>query len=772
VAALLLEVDGMKCGGCVRAVEQRLLAQPGVRQASVSLLNRTAWVGLDPALLAEADRDPAEGLIEALLAMGYQAHRREEQASTSAERAQQQSWWQRWQQLVVALLLLLVSAAGHLAEMGQLPLPWLAEIRVHALVATLALALPGRPILVRGLRSALAGAPGMDTLVGLGMASAYAASLVALIWPAVGWQCFFNEPVMLLGFVLLGRFLEERARFRTGRALQELARLQPDEALLVVGAGPEAITRPVRVGALRPGDRLRLLPGDRVPVDSRVLEGLSNLDVSSLTGEPLPQQVSAGSELAAGSLNLQAPLLLEVVRPGRDSAVARIIALVEQAQSRKGPIQGLTDRVAGRFSVAVMLLALATWLFWWLWGAQLWPQVLAAAPAAHTHGAHKSLGLAAETPFVLGLQLSIAVLVVACPCALGLATPAAITVGTGRAAKAGILFRGGDVIETAAALKTVFFDKTGTLSIGRPSLSALQAAQPGSDAAALVQLAASLEADTRHPLAHALLQRAQELELPLLVVQQPRTIPGDGLEGELQGYGRCRLGRPGWITASGVSFAPEQQRWLRDQEGRGATVVALSADQQLLALLAIEDPLRPDAPQALAELQAMGLRLGVLSGDRQGPVERLGEALGLRQEQLAWELLPQQKLERLQHGGARGPVAMVGDGINDAPALAAADLGIAVGTGTQIAMDTADLVVLGDHLTAIPEALRLARRTMAKVRQNLAWAFGYNLLVLPIAAGALLPGFGVVLSPPLAALLMALSSITVVVNALLLGGDV
>jgi Cu2+-exporting ATPase len=378
--------------------------------------------------------------------------------------------------------------------------------------------------------------------------------------------------------------------------------------------------------------------------------------------------------------------------------------------------------------------------------------------------------LSAETPFVLGLQLSIAVLVVACPCALGLATPAAITVGTGRAAKAGILFRGGDVIETAAAIKTVFFDKTGTLSIGRPSLSGLHPAQAGLDEAVLVQVAASLEADTRHPLAHALLQRAQELNLPLLSVLQPRTIAGAGLEGTLEGYGLCRLGRPGWIAAAGVDCLPEQEGWLQQQEARGATVVGLSADQQLLGWLAIEDPLRSDAPQALATLQAMGLRLGVLSGDRQGPVQRLGEALGLRPDQLAWELLPQQKLERLQHGGASGPVAMVGDGINDAPALAAADLGIAVGTGTQIAMDTADLVVLGDRLTAIPQALHLARRTMAKVRQNLAWAFGYNLLVLPLAAGVLLPGFGLVLSPPLAALLMALSSITVVVNALLLGG--
>ena len=760
----------MKCGGCVRAVEQRLLAQPGVRQASVSLLNRTAWVGLDPALRPPLGLDPADGLIEALAAMGYTAHRRvEQEGATAAERLQELGWWQRWRQLLVALLLVLVSAAGHLAELGQLPLPWLAEIRVHALVATLALALPGRPILVRGFRSALAGAPGMDTLVGLGMGSAYIASLVALIWPAVGWQCFFNEPVMLLGFVLLGRFLEERARFRTGRALQELARLQPDQALLLVGEGPQATTRPVRVGALRPGDRLRLLPGDRVPVDCRVLEGSSSLDVSSLTGEPLPLEVGAGAELAAGSLNLQAPLVLAVLRPGSESAVARIIALVEQAQSRKGPIQGLTDRVAGRFSVAVILLALATWLFWWLLGAQLWPQVLAAAPAAHAHGGHRSLGMGAETPFVLGLQLSIAVLVVACPCALGLATPAAISVGTGRAARAGILFRGGDVIEAAAGLKAVFFDKTGTLTVGRPSLTALNVVDAQLSAHTLVQLAASLEAETRHPLAHALLQRAQEQELALLPVQQVQTIPGDGLAGAVEGHGPCRLGRPGWIAATGAPLAPEHQAWLEEQEARGATVVALAAGRRLLGLLAMEDQLRSDAPEALGALTSMGYRLALLSGDRRAPVQRLGRALGLQEPQLAWELLPDQKLQRLEQARRSGAVAMVGDGINDAPALAAADLGIAVGTGTQIAMDTADLVVLGDRLTAIPQALKLARRTMAKVRQNLAWAFGYNLLVLPIAAGVLLPGFGVLLSPPLAALLMALSSITVVVNALLLG---
>jgi len=769
VAPLLLDVEGMKCGGCVRAVEQRLLAQPGVRQASVNLLNRTAWVGLDPDV-----QEPAQPLIEALAAMGYSAALRslddEDRPLSLAQRQQQFSWWQRWRQLMVALLLLVFSVSGHLAEAGQLPVAPLADIRLHALVATAALLLPGRPILVQGWRSAWAGAPGMDTLVGLGMGSAYLASLVALLWPAVGWQCFFNEPVMLLGFVLMGRFLEERARFRTGRALQELARLQPDQALLVLGSGSQARLETVRVGALRPGDRLRLLPGDRVPVDSRVLEGQSSLDVSSLTGEPLPLLAGVGQELAAGSLNLQAALELEVLRPGRESAVARIIALVESAQARKAPIQTLTDRVAGRFSIVVMLLALGTFLFWWLIGAQLWPQVLSAAPALHQHGGHRSLGLAAETPFVLGLQLSIAVLVVACPCALGLATPTAITVGSGRAARSGVLFRGGDVIEAASRLGTLFFDKTGTLTVGRPTVRAVTLADPGGTEATLIQLAASLEAQTRHPLAHALLQRAQQLELPLLEVSEASTLAGDGVQAQVIGHGLARVGRPAWLLQEGVAMAEEQRQWWSAQEEQGATVVAV-ATNQLLGLIALDDQPRGDAPEALAQLRSMGLQLGLLSGDRQAPVRHLASQLGLPQEELAWELLPQQKLARIDQarGASSGPVGMVGDGINDAPALAAADLGIAVGTGTQIAIDTADLVVLGDRLEAIPMALRLARLTMAKVRQNLIWAFGYNLVVLPIAAGVLLPGFGVVLSPPLAALLMAMSSITVVLNALLLG---
>jgi P-type Cu2+ transporter len=774
---LLLDVDGMKCGGCVRAVERRLLEQPGVSQASVNLVTRTAWIGLDPLQDTPAE-DPATALIASLRSLGFEAHRRDQSGldPSRGEREQQRRWRQEWRQLIVALSLMLVSVLGHLAQGGHLPpalmalpgVPRLGALGFHALVASVALLGPGRGILVRGARDAWQRTPSMDTLVGLGMGSAYLASLVAYLRPASGWPCFFNEPVMLLGFVLLGRFLEERARNRTGQALEQLVRLQPDSALLLLGDGPP---REVRVGGLRPGDRVRLLPGDRVPVDGEVVEGHSAVDVSSLTGEPLPLEAGPGSELMAGMLNLQAPLELEVRRTGPESTLARIIALVEQAQARKAPIQSLADRVAGRFSVAVLLLALATFVFWWQWGTRLWPQVLMGAG----HGAHGLLGAAATTPFSLALQLAIAVLVVACPCALGLATPTAITVGSGLAARSGLLFRGGDAIEMAARLESVLFDKTGTLTLGRPLVTAVLPAGGGDPAGAagdaLIQLAASLEQHTRHPLAHALMQEAQCRGLALAEVTDSRTQVGSGVEGRLPGQeGLSRVGRPGWLQQQGLPLPAELEPLLAQLESEGATVLLVASQAAVLGLVAVQDQPRADAAQALTDLGGMGLRLGVLSGDRREPVLQLGDRLGLPSSGLAWELDPQQKLEHILRWRQQGAVAMVGDGINDAPALAAADLGIAVGTGTQIAQDTADLVILGDRLESLVEALRLARRTLAKVKQNLLWAFGYNLIVLPIAAGALLPGFGLLLSPPLAALLMAVSSITVVVNALLLHG--
>ena len=748
----------MKCGGCVRSVERTLLDQPGVQRADVNLVSRAAWLDL-----AESEGS-VEAVLQALADRGFPARERslnQPLETPGSDDSAGQSWWRQWRQLMVALLLLLLSVLGHLSEAGRLSLPVIGSLPFHAALATVALIGPGRPILVGGVLAARSGAPSMDTLVGLGVGSAYLASLVALFWPQVGWPCFFNEPVMLLGFVLLGRFLEERARYRTGQALKQLAQLQPETARLLLDDGA---IREVRVGALRPGERVQLLPGDRVPVDGVVMQGHSAVDVSSLTGEPLPLEAEPGTELASGSLNLEAPLAMEVQRVGSETALARIIQLVEQAQARRAPIQGLADRVAGRFCYFVIGLALAAFLFWWLIGADLWPQVLeASAPGMMAHPMHHAgLGSGAETPIGLALQLAIAVLVVACPCALGLATPTVITVATGLAARRGWLFRGGDVLETAAGLDQVVFDKTGTLTLGRPLVTAIRADDPER----LLQLAASLEQTSRHPLAHALLQEAQRREIPLLPMSQVRNVTGEGLIGRLEDCGtEVRVGKPEWLQGTGLSWGEAFTTWQAKTEG---TLVAVAEADRLLGLVQIEDQLRSDVLTALQQLRKQGLQLAMFSGDREVAVRRLGQQLGFAESELGWQMRPEQKLARLEQLGRQRQVAMVGDGINDAPALAAADLGIAIGTGTQIAQDTADLVLLGDRLDNLPEALRLARRTLAKVRQNLTWAFGYNLIALPIAAGALLPSHGLLLSPPLAALLMALSSVTVVVNALAL----
>ena len=755
---VVLDVEGMKCGGCVRSVERTLLDQPGVQRADVNLVSRAAWLDL-----AESEGS-VEAVLQALADRGFPARERslnQPLETPGSDDSAGQSWWRQWRQLMVALLLLLLSVLGHLSEAGRLSLPVIGSLPFHAALATVALIGPGRPILVGGVLAARSGAPSMDTLVGLGVGSAYLASLVALFWPQVGWPCFFNEPVMLLGFVLLGRFLEERARYRTGQALKQLAQLQPETARLLLDDGA---IREVRVGALRPGERVQLLPGDRVPVDGVVMQGHSAVDVSSLTGEPLPLEAEPGTELASGSLNLEAPLAMEVQRVGSETALARIIQLVEQAQARRAPIQGLADRVAGRFCYFVIGLALAAFLFWWLIGADLWPQVLeASAPGMMAHPMHHAgLGSGAETPIGLALQLAIAVLVVACPCALGLATPTVITVATGLAARRGWLFRGGDVLETAAGLDQVVFDKTGTLTLGRPLVTAIRADDPER----LLQLAASLEQTSRHPLAHALLQEAQRREIPLLPVSQVRNVTGEGLIGRLEACGtEVRVGKPEWLQGMGLSWGEAFTTWQAKTEG---TLVAVAEADRLLGLVQIEDQLRSDVLTALQQLRKQGLQLAMFSGDREVAVRRLGQQLGFAESELGWQMRPEQKLARLEQLGRQRQVAMVGDGINDAPALAAADLGIAIGTGTQIAQDTADLVLLGDRLDNLPEALRLARRTLGKVRQNLTWAFGYNLIALPIAAGALLPSHGLLLSPPLAALLMALSSVTVVVNALAL----
>ncbi|WP_269609417.1 heavy metal translocating P-type ATPase [Prochlorococcus marinus] len=760
--SILLEVDGMKCGSCVQAVEKILKNDPNINNASVNLVTKTAFIEI------KEPKNSLTDVIKTLTSKGFPSRERDYQTiskNIELETNENQNLWNKWRQLIIATSLLILSGMGHLVEGQQLSFPLIGSLPFHASLATFALLGPGRSILNAGLKSAIIFTPTMDTLVSLGVLSAYVASIIALIWPKVGWPCFFNEPVMLLGFVLLGRFLEERARVNTGTALKELANLQPETANLILENNE---IREIRIGALRPGEKIQLLAGDRIPVDGLVIMGNSAIDVSSLTGESLPLEASPGVELPSGSLNLESTIILEVQKIGSETAIAKIISLVEEAQARKAPIQGLADKVAGIFCYGVTTLALMTFLFWWRIGTRIWPEVLEVSNSGlmQSHHLHEHLINTPQTPLGLSFQLSIAVLVVACPCALGLATPTVITVASGEAAKRGWLFKGGDVIEMASKISQICFDKTGTLTIGRPLVVGYWEYKE-STKDFMLSLAASIEQESRHPLAQAIIQEAYKKEIKLEKVSTSTTYAGKGLAGKICNLeGLIRVGTPEWIKSEGIEWNERIETNFQLSKGKAQSIVAVALENKLLGFFLIDDQLRKDAFLSINKLRSRGFSLSLFSGDRDSAVLSLGEKLGFSSNQIEWQMLPSDKLNKLNLLKNNGLVAMIGDGINDAPALAAADLGVAIGTGTQIAQDSADLVLLGENLEALPNALQLSKQAMLKIKQNLAWAFGYNLIALPIAAGLLLPSTGLLLSPPLAALLMALSSISVVFNAL------
>lgn len=856
----------MKCAGCVGAVERCLLQGPGVTGATVNLVTQVATVAYQPAVVTGDAL--AESLIETLTALGFPSQRRDRPKMAGSSAPQVSPLQQQGAQLGLAALLLLLSSLGHLNYFMELGWAWLDAIGFHWGLATAALVLC-RSILANGWQGLRQGFPNMNTLVSLGALSAYGASLVALLFPQLGWECFFDEPVMMLGFILLGRTLEQQARHRASQSLRQLLSLQPETAQVVVerqkpmvdaetvDAGEDATpTGPANTGPaslsllgqpvvsistdrLRLGERLRVLPGDRVPVDGRVIEGQSTVDESMLTGEfepvlkcpftgpcpepwpgdrlgqfslPLTADLTAdpGPDpdlaldrtgwVSAGSLNLSGPLILEVTRTGSETTLARIIDLVEAAQARKAPIQRLADRVAGYFSYGVMALALATFSFWYWLGTALWPQVLTPASTWMMGMNHVSLGMAVAgaaatlgeadpvtSPLLLSLKLAIAVLVIACPCALGLATPTAMLVGSSLGAEWGLLIRGGDVLERIEGIDTFVFDKTGTITTGHPQVADLwidpeawsalppevlreiDSATPASDPEALLLgLAASLEAGTRHPLGQAIAQAAAQRQCPQWPVERSFTEPGLGVAGWVDGW-PVRLGNHLWLERGSVVRSAALLAQDQALATQGKTLVTVALGDRALGLIALTDTLRPDAVTTLATLQHQGHAIRLLTGDRAPTARAIAAQLKLTPSQVTAEVLPAQKaaaIEQLQAAGHR--VAMVGDGINDAPALAQADIGIALRSGTEVAIETAQVVLMGDRLSDVAEVLRLSQATLGKIRQNLFWAFGYNLVALPVAAGVLLPQWGFALSPALAGALMALSSVSVVTNSLML----
>ncbi len=760
--SIQLNIKGMKCGGCVNTVENILKNSEGVENVSVNLLTESAYFEINKTT------SNIDEVLENLKQGGFPSKVYINDFSKKVNKVQlekKKKWINQWKKLNFALLLLFFSGLGHLAEGGFLNLPILGNLFFHAVLATLALLFPGREIVIKGFKSFLNNRPDMDSLVALGVTSAYVTSLLSLIFPSTGFPCFFNEPVMLLGFILIGRFLEERAKYQTGSSIGELLDLQPEKANIYTA---ENKVKSVRVHTIKAGDEIQLLAGDRVPADCIVIEGNSSIDVSHITGESKPINVDSGEYLLNGSLNLNSTLRLKVIKVGEETSLAKLVNLIESVQVNKPPIQRIADQIAGKFTYFVLFIASSSFFFWWKGAKQLWPDLLIhdhhELISTSNHTLHNSLGSNAENFLSLAIQLSIAVLVIACPCALGLATPTVITVASGKAAKKGILFKGGDKIEMASKINHIIFDKTGTLTQGKPFVIDYINSD---DYLFLLKISASLESQSRHPIASALVKEAKKQNLSLLPIKSILTESGRGISGELEQIeGIINIGSVEWLFSKGVIIDSQSKKTLETEENKSHSVIGVTINNELLGFILLGDSLREDAISSVQKLRKDNYKINILSGDRKETVVELAKKLDIPESEIQWNLLPEMKLKIIENLKKTSKVAMIGDGINDAPALASSNLGIAVGSGTQIAKANADVVLMGDQLRGLPYALSLSKKTIRKIKQNIFWAFGYNLIAIPIAAGILFPKYGILLTPSIAALLMATSSITVVINAL------
>ena len=767
LSTLDLGVGGMTCASCVARVERALAKVPGVQQAAVNLATESARV-----TVAGGADELAPQLRRAVRDAGY-----EPRAANAAIDAASASPWAGFAPVGLGLAL----SAPLVLPMLLLPfgISWMPPAWLQFVLATPVQFWLGARFYKAGWHALKAGTGNMDLLVALGTTAAWALSVWLWLFSDHGEHAhlYFESAAVVVTLVLLGKWLESRAKHQTTAAIRALHALRPERAHLIDFEGEKDIP----VDELRAGDRLAVRPGERVPADGTVLEGATQVDESMLTGEPLPVAKSAGDALTGGSINGEGRVVLQVTAAGSESVLAHIIRLVEDAQAAKAPVQRLVDQVSSIFVPVVIGIALLTFVGWWWAGAGL------------------------ETAIIR----AVAVLVIACPCALGLATPTAIMAGTGVAAKFGILIKDAAALEVAHRVDTVAFDKTGTLTVGKPRLLALVPA-PGADELDVLRLTASLQSGSEHPLARAVLAAATERGVAIEVAQDMRAVPGFGSEGVVGGA-RVRVGSQRWMRELGVDLKPFEAA-AQAQQAQGATVsiLAVQADgdpaPRALALLAFGDEPKPEARAAIEQLHAQGVRTVMISGDNRGAAEAMARRLGLRPEagEVLAEVLPGDKAEAvraLQRGdlpplplagegrgeggralqgaaaqaaprpspqpspargrGSQSVVAMVGDGVNDAPALAAADVGMAMGSGTDVAMHAAGITLMRGDVGLVAAALDVSHRTVAKIRQNLFWAFVYNTAGIPLAA----LGY---LNPVLAGAAMALSSVSVMSNALLL----
>ncbi|WP_320893044.1 heavy metal translocating P-type ATPase [Stutzerimonas stutzeri] len=717
VQSLELAIDGMTCASCVGRVERALLKVPGVRSAAVNLASERAHVEvLGPP-------DPA-ALIQAVEAAGYHATASSERRpAADAERRLQRERW-----AVIAGLLL--AAPLVLPMFGELfGQHWMLPAWIQFLLATPVQFVLGARFYVAGWKAVRAGAGNMDLLVAIGTSAGYGLSLYQW-WATPAGQMphlYFEASAVVIALVLLGKYLESRAKRQTSAAIRALEALRPDRATRVIDGREEDVA----IAALRLDDLVLVKPGERFPVDGEVVEGESQADEALISGESLPVNKAPGDRITGGAINGEGRLLVRTTALGGETVLARIIRLVEDAQAAKAPIQKLVDKVSQVFVPAVLVIAVFTLIGWLLTGA----------------------------PAEVALINAVAVLVIACPCALGLATPAAIMAGTGVAARHGILIKDAEALEVAHAVNAVAFDKTGTLTSGKPQIIHLHALE--GDEASLLRLAGALQRGSEHPLARAVLERCEADGVAVPDVQKSQALSGRGIAGTLDGR-QLALGNRRMLDEFGLQpgeLLDTAQRW--EAEGRTLSWLVESAPQpRVLGLFAFGDSLKEGAAAAIAALDARHIRSHLITGDNRGSARVVAEALHI--DDVHAEVLPADKaatVAELKKGGA--VVAMVGDGINDAPALAAADVGIAMGGGTDVAMHAAGITLMRGDPRLVPAALEIARRTYRKIQQNLFWAFIYNLVGIPLAA------FGF-LSPVVAGAAMALSSVSVVSNALLL----
>ena len=642
-----------------------------------------------------------------------------------------------WIGLVLTAPVVVLAMGAHLA--GRLmPISPDASGWVQFALSTPVVLWAGWPFLERGWRSVVSRHLNMFTLIGLGVSVAYAASALAVVAPGLFPADFrdadgmapiyFESAAVIVVLALLGQVLELRARERTGGAVRALLDLSPKTARRIGDGGVE---EDVSLDRVLVGDRLRVRPGERVPVDGEVLEGRSSVDESLVTGESMPVEKAVGARLIGGSINKSGAVVMRADKVGADTLLARIVQMVAEAQRSRAPIQRLADRVSGWFAPVVIVAALATAAVWALVGPE--PR------AAH------------------GLLAAVSVLIIACPCALGLATPMSIMVGVGRGAAAGVLIRNAEALERLGSVDTLVLDKTGTLTEGRPSVTAIRTL--GFDEAELLRLAASLERSSEHPLAEAIVRAATDRGLALSEAASFASVAGEGVSGVVDGR-RIAVG-----AATNEARAAPLAADIEAMRQAGATVVAVLVDDALAGIIAIADKIKPSAADAIRALKADGLRLVMLTGDVRATALAVARPLGI--DEVVAQVLPQDKAAMVQRLKAQGRrVAMAGDGVNDSPALAAADVGIAMGGGADVAIESAGVTLLGGDLGALVRARRLSKAVMANVRQNLTFAFGYNLAAVPLAAGALYPAFHILLSPEISAAAMSLSSVSVIANAL------